>query len=336
MAKIIFYTQGPKSHLNLFEYYKQDIDALKALGHDVLICSRYSEIPFKFDLIFVWWWTFAFYPVLLGKVLGKPVIITGTFNFRVPKDFSGTDYFARPFWQRILISFSTRMATLNLFVNKSELNECRKYFKLNSARFYPHVISNDYLCNSAIEREMSLFNISWSGKKNLVRKGIPELIEAIYLLNQEGLNIKLVLAGESGDGYNYLKELIDKFKINENVKLVGKVTREEKIKLLTIHEVYVQPSHYEGFGLAMAEAMAASACIITCDVGAVKDVVSDCGIYVTPGSAVDLAKKIKIVFEDKELRECFQKKAFDRASKEFSFSKKLTTLKSLLSEAGVN
>jgi glycosyltransferase involved in cell wall biosynthesis len=96
--------------------------------------------------------------------------------------------------------------------------------------------------------------------------------------------------------------------------------------------IFVQPSHYEGFGLAMAEAMACGACVITCDVGAVKDVVSDCGLYAKPGSALDLAKKIRIAIEDDDLRNMLQKRAIKRANSEFSYKKKLVLLNDILSE----
>jgi glycosyltransferase involved in cell wall biosynthesis len=332
MLKIVFFCRDTKSNINLFEYYKQDVDVLSDLGHEIIIVNKFSDIPFKFDLLFVWWWTYAFYPVILGNILRKPVIITGTFNFEFPKNFDGTDYFARPFWQKLLIKFSVKAASLNLFVNHHELINCTKYFKLKSSKYFPHIISNDYLNGSKTEKQVELFNISWSGRKNLVRKGIPELLEALHILKNEGLEVRLTLAGKKGDGLDFLNSLIDRYDLNSLVKVVGEITKEEKIIMLSKFAIFVQPSHYEGFGLAMAEAMGCGACIITCDVGAVKDVVSDCGIYVMPGSAKDLADKIRYAVENEQVRKKFQEKAFKRASSEFSYQKKLITLDKILTD----
>ena len=331
MSKIIFFCKDSKSNINLFEYYKQDVDSLKALGHEVIIVNKFVEIPLDFDILFVWWWTYAFYPVMLAKLLNKPIIITGTFNFKFPEGFDGIDYFSRPFWQRLLIKFSVKFATLNLFVNKSELTSCTNYFNLKSSRYFPHIISDDYLKESNIEnKKLELFNIAWSGKKNLIRKGIPELLEAVYILNKEGIEIKLTLAGKKGDGLDYLCSLIKKYNIGNLVSIVGEITREEKIRMMNSFAIFVQPSHYEGFGLAMAEAMGCGACIVTCDVGAVRDVVGDAGIYTVPGSSRDLADKIKTLIEDEELRIKLQTRALERANNTFSYKKKLSTLDNYL------
>lgn len=331
MSKIIFFCKDSKSNIKLFEYYKQDIDALKDLGHEVVIVNRFIDIPLKFDILFVWWWTYAFYPVILSKVLNKPIIITGTFNFKFPKGFEGVDYFSRPWWQRFLIKFSVKFATLNLFVNKSELANCTNYFNLKSSKYFPHIISDDYLKGSDFtNKKLELFNIAWSGKKNLIRKGVPELLEAVYILNKEGVEMKLTLAGKKGDGMDYLCSLIKKYNIGNFVTIVGEITKEEKIRMMNSFAIFVQPSHYEGFGLAMAEAMGCGACIVTCDVGAVRDVVGDSGIYAVPGSARDLADKIKMVVEDENLRIKLQASAFERASSIFSYEKKLFTLDNFL------
>jgi hypothetical protein len=54
MATIVFYAHASVADLKDFEFYKQDIDALEAMGHDLVICTKYREIPAKFDAMFVW------------------------------------------------------------------------------------------------------------------------------------------------------------------------------------------------------------------------------------------------------------------------------------------
>jgi len=335
MSKFIFFCHDSLTNIESFEYYKQDIDALTQLGHEVVICTKYREIPFRFDGMFVWWWTHALWPVLLSRLLNKPSIITGTFNFQFPAHFAGRDYFRRPLWQRALIRIATQLSTLNLFVNQEEFKNCSTFFGIHSARYYPHVVNNDYLCGPSLNREKILFNLAWSGRDNLIRKGIPELLAAIQILKQEDCSVTLHLAGPEGDGKDYLMETINALNISEEVHLLGQLTREDKLAHLRMCEIYVQPSHYEGFGLAMAEAMGCGACVITCDVGAVKSVVGDCGLYVQPGSPQELADTIKRVLHDQDLRLGFQNRAQERAHNHFSFSRKLESLKNYLSEVGI-
>ena len=335
MAKIVFYCNDTKHNIDAFEYYKQDIDAFRRLGHDVIICTRYIEIPFQFDLMFVWWWTYALFPVLFSRLLGRPVIVTGTFNFRFPPELGDGDYFSRPFWQRVLIKIPTILATRNFFVNMSEFEGCSSYFRLNNSRYLPHVIADDYLIGPSTDRELSIFNLAWSGKKNLIRKGVPDLVKAISLLRDEFPNIKLNLAGHEGDGAGYLSELIKSFGLENNVNCLGALSRERKISLLRASEIYAQPSHFEGFGLAIAESMGSGACVVTCDVGAVKSVVGDCGIYVPPGSPEELAKALRTVLLNEGVRKHYQKCAHERAISNFSMQSKIDRLRKYLSELGI-
>jgi len=336
MSKIVFYCHDEKSNLETFEYYKQDIDALKTLGHQVIICTRYRQIPFDFDAMFIWWWTYALWPVLLSRMLRKPCLITGTYNFRFPEGFEGKDYFRRPYLQRFLINKATTLCTLNLFVNKIELESCSTFFNLSNTHYYPHILHDDYLKGPSKIREKVLFNLSWSGKENLIRKGIPELLEAIKLLKDEGIEIQLSLAGLEGDGIEYLLQMITRLKINNEVNHLGMISREEKIKLLRTCEIYIQPSHYEGFGVAIAEAMGCGACVIICDVGAVREVVGDCGFYVTPGSPEELAEAIKKVLLDDNLRHTLQKNGYQRIFDSLQFNKKLERLRKYLLEVGIS
>lgn len=336
MSKIIFFCHDNKSKLESFEYYKQDIDALKALNHQIIICTKYHEIPFHFDAMFIWWWTYSLYPVLLCRILRKPCIITGTFNFKFPKEYNGNDYFKRPKWQRILIKMAIKLTTLNLFVSDLELDSCSKYFRLKNARYYPHIIHQDYLQGASEFRELKIFNLAWSGKENLKRKGIPELLKAILILKNEGISIKVNLAGMEGDGIDYLKKIIQDLGLTSEVNYLGMLSREDKINMLRTSEFYIQPSHYEGFGVAIAEAMGCGACVVVCDVGAVKEVVGSCGYYVTPGSPEELADGIKHLLADNNLRHDLQKRAHKRANDFFSVEKKLERLKLSLLEIGIS
>ena len=335
MARFVFYCNDERSNIESFEYYKQDIEALEALGHEVVVCTRYREIPFHFDAMFVWWWTYALWPALLCRLLRRPCIITGVYNFRNPPEFKGIDYFGRPHWQQFLIASATRLANLNLFIGETEQNDCASYFDLENARYYPCIVHEDYLQGPSAARRNALFNLAWSGKGNLIRKGIPELLRAIAILRNEGVDLRLYQAGHRGDGSEDLRGMIEELQIGDVVSALGPLGRAEKIVLLRTCEIYVQPSHYEGFGLATAEAMGCGACVITCDVGAVRAVVGDCGIYVAPGSPTALAQAIKRALFDPELRLQLQRDAHHRALALFAAWRKQERLKRYLLEVGI-
>jgi glycosyltransferase involved in cell wall biosynthesis len=100
-------------------------------------------------------------------------------------------------------------------------------------------------------------------------------------------------------------------------------------------EIYLQPSHYEGFGLAIAEAMGSGAAVVVCPVGAVPDVVGDAGVYVPPSSADELANAIMKLLKSAEVREAYQRRAVARAREEFAFESKLKRLKKFTEALGI-
>jgi glycosyltransferase involved in cell wall biosynthesis len=335
VARIVFFARTTRATLDDTEYYKQDIDALQALGHDVVVCTRYAEIPLRFDAIFVWWWTYALWPVLLSRLRGKPCLVTGVFNLSLPRTFAGRDFHRRPAWQRWLIAAAARWASANLFLNERELAGCREEFGLDNARYFPCIVHDDYLRGPGPGRKLALFNVAWAGRSNLVRKGIPELLQAVRLLKDEGCSVPLHLAGHDGDGTAGLIAEIERLGIGDEVTWHGALSRADKIEMLRACEVYVQPSHYEGFGLATAEAMGCGASIITCDVGATRAVVGECAEYCRPGDPVDLARAIKRVATDEALRRSLQRQAHERARREFAAAGKIERLRACLSEVGI-
>ena len=54
--------------LRRVEFYAQDLRILADLGFDVRIATKLTELR-PADLYFVWWWTWAFFPVLITRLL---------------------------------------------------------------------------------------------------------------------------------------------------------------------------------------------------------------------------------------------------------------------------
>ena len=131
MAKIVFYCNDTISNIQKMEYYRLDIRALEDLGHNVVICNKYRQIPMHFDAIYIYWWTYALVPVLLAKLKSKPAYIAGVFNFNFPEWQEGSDYFRRPLWQRCLMRWSMQLASANLVTSLSDFNKCSKAFNLS-------------------------------------------------------------------------------------------------------------------------------------------------------------------------------------------------------------
>lgn len=333
--KIVFFARDSVENIQSMEYYRQDLQALHALGHEVVICTRYRDIPARFDLIYVWWWTYALYPVLVAKLRRRKSVVTGVYNFQFEDKSSGTDYFTRPWHQRLLIRLATKWTDANLFISEREFQSVPSYFALLNAHYFPCAVGDEYFAAARTGKTRhGLLNLAWSGTENLKRKGVWDILEAMRILKDRGVDAELTLAGKKGDGFAALQQRVVDLELQDCVKSIGEVTKDEKLELYSKAQLYLQPSYFEGFGLATAEAMAAGCCVITCDVGEVRNVVGDTGEYVIPGKPEELADRITELVQDPARIAALADTAAERLARLFSFNKKTSDLKIILAALG--
>ena len=91
------------------------------------------------------------------------------------------------------------------------------------------------------------------------KKGLDLLIPALKTLQAEGLQFHFVLAGANPQDPKYehsIKEQITNSALDRVSTIAGFVTGEAKLALLQDADIFVLPSYYENFGIAVAEAMA--------------------------------------------------------------------------------
>jgi glycosyltransferase involved in cell wall biosynthesis len=154
---------------------------------------------------------------------------------------------------------------------------------------------------SARDSEL-LLQVAWMTGGNSYRKCVGESIRAFALLAAERPSLRLVVAGERGSDYSGYAELTADLGISDRVSFPGRVTREEKIRLMQSCAVYLQPSRFEGFGLAGVEAMSCGAAMVTSDVGAVREVCGDAVLYADGTSPDDIARQTALLLDRPEER----------------------------------
>lgn len=135
-------------------------------------------------------------------------------------------------------------------------------------------------------------------------KGLHYLIDAIKHLqtsNSELVPFKVIIAGD-GPLKKKLEDFIRKSGLTDQISLLGHITKIES--LLASTDIFVLPSLYEGFPLALLEAMASGCAIIGSNAGGIPDIIvnSNSGFIVNRGDSRALAERIKMLLIDKELR----------------------------------
>jgi glycosyltransferase involved in cell wall biosynthesis len=135
--------------------------------------------------------------------------------------------------------------------------------------------------------------IMWVGR--LVRwKGLQYLIEALPLLSEQGLKVKLLVAGD-GEYRPELEKLAEKLGIANQLEWLGLVPNQALPAYYAISEVVVGTSFAnETFGIALCEAAACERPLVASRFGGFIEVVKDgeTGFHYTPQNSADLAEKL--------------------------------------------
>ena len=143
------------------------------------------------------------------------------------------------------------------------------------------------------------------------RKGHALLIEALAGLR--ALSWDLVIVGnldrDAGTA-NAVRELIGRHGLADRVTLTGELEGEALAAAFDRADIFVSASFYEGYGMAIAEALARGLPVVATSGGATAETVpADAGLLVPPGDAAALARALQRVLAEPGLRAQFRQGA---------------------------
>ena len=161
-------------------------------------------------------------------------------------------------------------------------------------------------------------------------KGLKVALEAI-----KNTNIKMVFAGTMAADKE-LSKYAKSQSIN-NIKFLGKVSKEDKCALLSTCYGFIFPSNLrtEAFGIALLEAAYFGNPLISCEIGTGTSFVNihdETGLVVKPGCPKDLRDAMLKLLNNKELATKMGKNAKKRAKKLFSADKQSKSYLKIYSE----
>lgn len=305
------------------------------MGFDVYVTNKISDLFLrKYEVVYVWWWSYALLSILLSKIKRAKCIVAGAFHYSTPL-MSGTDFVRRSYLYKLLVTLSLRMADMNIFVSICEYEAVTKNLKVNNPMLVYHGIDTDKYSPADLNIERDglpvLLCISWMEKNNIERKCIYEVVRALDILYGRGIKAKLLLVGRPGNGYDDFRAYVSSLSCAANIEFVGHVTEKVKIELLRSSTIYVSPTLYEGFGIAIAEALSCGCPVITSENGAVPEVVGHCATYVSPNSPESIANSIECLLQSSDIRERFSILGRKRILKRYTYEHHSKNLASAVS-----
>lgn len=159
-------------------------------------------------------------------------------------------------------------------------------------------ISENLLSKGVAKGKYILFFGTIEPRKNLVN-----LINAYSLLDQKiQAEFSLVLAGGKGWKDEEILETIDSAKSEGlNIITTGYVSDEEKASLYTNAACFALPSHYEGFGMPVLEAMQYDIPVAISDIEVFHEVADNAATYFNKDDPKDISNKLSLLLGDKKL-----------------------------------
>ncbi len=155
------------------------------------------------------------------------------------------------------------------------------------------------------------------------KKGLNLLIPALERLLGSGLDFHFVLAGASPQSPDYEKQIIEQVKassLSSRSTITGFVTGELKAALLQDADLFVLPSYYENFGIAVAEAMVAGTPVVISDQVHIWQEVKDAEAgWVSPCEVDALTECLREALDSAEERQRRGANAQDYALKNYSW-----------------
>lgn len=145
-------------------------------------------------------------------------------------------------------------------------------------------------------------------------KSIPVLLKAFKQVLAQLPNARLVIAG-GGEELASLQKLSEELEIAAHVDFAGKISEDEKTRLLQSAWVFVNPSMMEGWGITTIEANACGTPVVASNVPGLRDSVRDgySGFLVPYGDETALAAGLARLLTDQPTREAMSRKAVEWA-----------------------
>lgn len=329
--KICFYSRLKEDwYFDLIDFYSNDIKIFQELGHEVIKVNDWKKLPNDCDLYFIWWWSSGVIPLIKAKIWKKPVITIGNIHYNDP---SKQGYFQRPFYIKKFIKYSLKKSDLQIATSKIEYEGINKLGASNPVLLYHAIDERKYSYNAPDNRENFLLTLTQLTKENIERKKVREIILAFKKVLTQNQDLKLYIVGNKTDnGYEDLVGFVKEIKLENFIEFIGRVSDHEKVELYQKCRIYIQPTSFEGFGMAIAESMLCGAPVVTSKNGAVPEVAGECAVYVNPDDIDDIANGIQKLLMDDILYKKNCSEGNHRIRNIFSYEARKVKIKYLLNK----
>ncbi len=241
-------------------------------------------------------------------------------------------------WEWRLLKKSLKLADRIIVMDPVSLKSLEKYVEDDKLSFVPNMIDVE----SFNKQEISDDFMNLRGNRNIIlylgwiipQKGLLEMVKAWEHIDREGWELVLIGPGP-GSFRQALEKVVEK---DRSIRILNEVSSDQAKQWMKAAEIFILPSHTEGFPNVILEAMAASKPIIATPVGAISEMLDfegpePCGLMVPIGDEDALGQRMKEMMSDRSLRTRLGKRAFDKVNRSYGSSVVFNQLYTIWREA---
>jgi len=250
---------------------------------------------------------FAVGSIMASKIMKKKVVYTKT----IPPHDEGRKMLP-VLLDKFIFSKMAGWSDILIALSKETEGFLIKETKHKRIVIIPSFFMGDYYK----ERSKDPHSILFVGRLDIVQKGTDYLIKALYYVKEEIHDVKLHIVGE-GDSMRYLKELVSKCGLGDNVIFCGHIPETQLFEMYAKSEILAMPSLREGMPMVLLEALSAGLPIVAFDIDCIAEALEDgkYGILVKQKDAKELADQIIGILKNEELRDYYSKMSSERSKK---------------------
>lgn len=152
-------------------------------------------------------------------------------------------------------------------------------------------------------------------------KNLTRLIEAFAVAkadlkdHPQFSRLKLLIIGDEVAKHQALRRTVVISRVQSEVRFLGFVSYEILKLFYQNAAAFIFPSLYEGFGLPPLEAMACGTPVLTSDRSSLPEVVGEAAIQVNPENVFEIARGIKQILGDDDLRRQLIRRGYEQITK---------------------
>jgi glycosyltransferase involved in cell wall biosynthesis len=161
-------------------------------------------------------------------------------------------------------------------------------------------------------------------------KNVPSLVRAFGRL-PKALRARHPLVLVGGPASMHFEEFIKNSEVRDDIKVIGVVADDDLPALYRGAALFAFPSHYEGFGLPVLEAMACGTPVVCSSTPALLELAGDAAIFSDPDDAGAWAVSLRELLEDPVRRQMLASRGTKRAG-EYSSERMTDAILAVLDE----